>query len=294
MKRKTIGVSAALVFALVGVALLITYSRASNQDVAAPVEWVPVLVLEAAVPAGTPVSDLQGRLMANQVDVTAAPPARLADLGDVANMVTARDLGPDRPLEVGDFVDPAAYARPIAPISVPADLLQASVALSPERVLGGQIRPGDKVAVVASFPDGVIPSGDQAALASAGDTSAEIVIPDEADVPQPQTLVTSGVGRGRTSHLLVHQALVTNVQVENLPVDASANEDPTVLSLAPTGNFVVSLGLSVADLERLVFAKEFGTLWLAIEPDMAVDTESPRVQHANSIWVFPERPTTEQ
>ena len=166
---------------------------------------------------------------------------------------------------------------------MPPELLQASITLEPQRVLGGQIRPGDKVAVFASFADGVVGAEGDAVFARTDTTTSDDGTGTTSNIAAP---------RDRSTHLIIHQALVTNVQVESLPAESTTGEGASALSVAPIGNFVLSLGLPAAEMERLVHAKEYGTLWMALEPDAAVDPESTGVQHPNTIWLTPEVPST--
>ncbi len=66
---------------------------------------------------------------------------------------------------------------------MPEGLLEITVPLDPIRTVGGTVRPGDLVGMIASFADGATPRR--------GPTAA---------------------GPGNTSGFLLHKVLVTNVQ----------------------------------------------------------------------------------
>jgi hypothetical protein len=75
-----------------------------------------------------------------------------------------------------------------------------------------------------------------------------------------------------TTHLIIHSAIITNVQVEQLPTRTDAESaQQSGVDLAPTGNLLVSLAMEPEEVERTVFTAEFGTVWLALESVGAVD-----------------------
>ena len=75
----------------------------------------------------------------------------------------------------------------------------------------------------------------------------------------------------KPTHQVLHQALVTRVDVGLTPSDAGAEPDaeegvepegPAV----PEGSVVVTLALSAPDAETLVWSQEIGSIWLSREP----------------------------
>lgn len=69
-----------------------------------------------------------------------------------------------------------------------------------------------------------------------------------------------------TTHLTLHQVLVTAVQ--GTP---AAAEDPTsgASQAAASESVMVTLALTAADAEKVVYGQEFGTIWLSAEPATA-------------------------
>ncbi len=84
----------------------------------------------------------------------------------------------------------------------------------------------------------------------------------------------------RTTHIIVHKALVTNVQVEELPAEES---ETAGVDLSPTGNLLITVAATPEGVERIVFASEYGTLWLAAEDEEAPEPATP-VRTSGNIY----------
>lgn len=81
---------------------------------------------------------------------------------------------------------------------------------------------------------------------------------------------------GRTSHFILHKVLVTGVRSNGAVLDTSLSD------VAPTGPLSVTLALDAPSVERVVFAAEFGRVWLSAEPDNA-STAGTRAQTRGSV-----------
>jgi pilus assembly protein CpaB len=154
----------------------------------------------------------------------------MASLVALKGKVLSADVGPNGQLKTSSFVDRSSLQVSAGGVDVPADRLQISFSLEPQRVLGGSLRAGDLVAVVWSSATGQ--SG-------------------------PQT------------HIIVQKALVANVQLSNLANAGDSSSGSTTENPAVVGNYTVTLGLSAPDIERLTNGLEFGTIWLAKQPATA-------------------------
>ncbi|GHH71872.1 Flp pilus assembly protein CpaB [Promicromonospora soli] len=78
----------------------------------------------------------------------------------------------------------------------------------------------------------------------------------------------------KPTHQVLHQALVTRVEVGLPPSNAAPEADPEAEEGAepegpavPEGNVLVTLALSAPDAEVLVWSQEIGTIWLSREPE---------------------------
>ncbi len=260
VRRNLIGVAIAAVFAVGGTYLML--GEKSDEKTAADRLQVPTLVVTNAVAAGTSVavlSETPGLAVVRLVDVESKNVDSLVSIADLASykgLVLKADLAANRPLLSSSFVPRGSLSLAPGGVEIPPDLLQVSFSLEPQRALGGALRAGDRVAVIASL--------------AAGTTSA------------PAAAQTRS---GPQTHIVVQKALVANVQLSNLaPVNdrtASPDDGPTVL-----GNYTVTLALSAADSERLAFALENGTLWLAKQSATASGNDS-RIWEAQHVLTDP-------
>lgn len=260
MKRRIIALVAALALAGVGTFVLVGFVQSAEERATADEELVLAYQVRSAIPKNT-----EGELMAQFVGEKEPVPAKLVplgaitDLADLEGFVTAVDLIEGDILVASRFVEPnqvdqAREALPERRVDVPTGHLELPISLDAERALGGIITAGDTVAVVASF--GAVPVD--------GDS---VVVLDDDTVAIPGSAANTQTAEA--THIIIENALVVEVQASTPPA-FTTGEDDLVQStvLAPTGNFVVTFALQPSDVERMVFAAEYGNIWLAAQtPD---------------------------
>ncbi len=279
MNRKWIGVLVAVMFASFGTWVLTGYVRSAESRALEGQESTEVLVVAEPVPAGLAAEEMANKVAAELIPAKVQAPGSVASLDQIAGMVTAVDLVPGEQLLATRFVAPEVFAEAEA-VEVPEGTVEVTVSLSPERAVGGALRPGDLVAVFASFEpfelDGVEPTEETPAV-EVQDVSQDPAAPDEPASPKTPN----------TTHLVIHKVVVTNVLVEQLPAtDATDDTAETDVALAPTGNLLVTLAIDPANAERLVFTAEFGTIWLGQESETA-DESVTRIQTRNTVYDRP-------
>ncbi len=77
---------------------------------------------------------------------------------------------------------------------------------------------------------------------------------------------------------------MTNIQVEELPTEATEESAQAQgVDVAPTGNLLVTIASEAAYIEKIVFAAEWGTVWLALEGELAAE-EFDQVQTRNLVY----------
>jgi len=268
MDRKWIGVLISLVLAAVGTWVLVQYVNSADERALEGTETIDVLVVSETIPEGASIQDVSTRVERQQVPVTAQAVGSLVDLNGLQGQVTSVALVPGEQVIASRFVTPQQFSE-TQEFDIPDELLAVTLSLSPDRALGGELKPGDLVAVVASFGpfdiNGVEPSQ--------VDPDAE---EDPAAEDLPQTPNTSGI--------IVHKAIVTNIQVEELPAETTAESaELQGVELAPTGNLLVTIATEAPYIEKIVFTAEWGTVWLAIEGELAAD-EFDQVQTRNLVY----------
>lgn len=241
MKKKRVTLIAAVALVAVGTVALVLYVNRAEERALAGEELVDVLVLDADVPAGTSATELENFVRTESIPTKVRAEGALASIQDAEGMVAEVDLAEGEQLTQNRLVTAedfnslqARQGRGGGSVSVPEGLLEITVPLDPVRTVGGTVRPGDLVGVIASFTG----------------------IEDQDD---------PAISGRDTSGFLLHKVLVTNVQ--GAPVD-----DPTRTASAeeraptPGGNLFVTVAVDAASAERLVFASSYGDVWLAIEP----------------------------
>jgi pilus assembly protein CpaB len=231
LARRFLAAFAALLLLVVGTAVLVAYVRGADSRALAGVRTVDVLVADELIPEGTTAAELDDLVRTETVPAKTAVDGRVTDLDALAGRVASVDILPGEQLFAGRFARPDDL-QPPGTVDVPAGLQEVSVLLEPQRAVGGRLAAGDKVGVVVSltFEDG---------------TAA--------------------------THAVLHRVLVTQVQGAPAPA-ASTDEQETASSgtPAPSASLMVTLAVSAAQAEAVVFGIEHGTLWLSAEPDGAL------------------------
>lgn len=268
--RRLIAIIAALLLAGAGTFFLVRYVRGAEDRALAGEVVVEVLVADQPIEAGTPAEELTTMVRTERVPTKVAAAGAVGSLQVLAGKVAAVSLLPGEQLIGERFVGPEDFEQGLGPkVDVPEDLLQVTISLSPERAVGGQLAPGDLVAVFASF--------DPFALNSFEPTGTEtsdipVLVPEEED----EESSTARLQTPNSTKIILHFVLVTNLQAEELP--RTVDEEEAAAGgpdLAPTGNLLVTLALNPVDAERLVFSTEHGSVWLAVEGAQADDADTP-------------------
>ncbi|MEZ2388305.1 Flp pilus assembly protein CpaB [bacterium RCC_150] len=244
MKSRLVAGSAAALLAVIGVFLVFSYAQGADQRAVQNLSPVDVLVVKAAIPAGTPVEAMQASLATQQLPQSAVPQSALHTLADSAGKVAAVDLVPGETLVSERLVAPDAVKTP-GEVKVPAGLQEVSFQLEPQRVVGGRLVPGDHIGIFISM--------------SSGGMEAK---PDKS-----------------TTELTIHKVLLTAVQ--RAP-QAGASQQPTPNPSSgpaanpadtnlPTGSLLLTVAVNDVDASKIVFAAEFEKIWLSKEPLDAKD-----------------------
>jgi pilus assembly protein CpaB len=288
MNRKWIGVVVAVVLAAVGTWVLVQYVQSAEERALEGQETIEVLVVSETVPAGVPAETLTTMVRTELVPAKVQAPGSIGDLEELEGQVTAVELLPGEQVISNRFVTAEAFAED-EDFELPDGLVEVTMSLSPERAVGGALRPGDQVAVFASFEPFEIErtvedeSGETTIVITADDDGEDEEAADETSEPAEAPTKTPN-----TTGLIIHKVLVSNVQVEQLPVEPEVGEGEEApdVELAPTGNLLVTLAMEPEQAERFVFTAEFGLVWLAGENDTVLE-DGTQVQTRGSIYDDP-------
>jgi pilus assembly protein CpaB len=270
MNRKITGILAAIVLAAVGTFALVAYVRSAKEQAVAGEQRVEVYVVQSGTPRGTPLADVRGAVDRVEVPAKVRPDDAVTDLDDLDDgLVAGVDLAPGEILLESRLIPAEDLSR--AP--VPEGLQELTVALEPERAVGGRLRAGDTVGVVLSFD----PFDTQDGVGG-----------EEAEQTPNQ------------SHLTFHKVVVTSVQFdvddgENAPAVSEGDDgdededDEEPVASAPSDRLLVTLAVSSPQVEQIVFAAEFGHIWLTAE-NAAADESGTRVVTLGEVYAEAPQP----
>lgn len=247
MKSRLLAGVVAVLLAIVGAVLMVTYAQGADQRAVKNLDPVGVLVVTKAVPAGSSVDTVKASVALEQIPGTAVAKSALNTLDGSVGKVAAADLVPGEQLLAEKLIAPEDL-QTSGSVKVPAGLQEVSFQLEPQRVVGGRLEPGDHVGVFISMPTGGIES-------------------------KP----------GETTQLSIHKALVTSVQrapegaaAKPAPSASAAVEaDPRDVNL-PTGSLMITVAVNDVNAGKIVFAAEFASIWLTREP-LDAQVRGPRV-----------------
>ena len=281
MKKRIIGFIAALVLAMVGTTLLVAYVKGAEDRALAGETIVEVYVAQSRIDQGTPGEDIEDMVLLERIPTKVQVDGAVAALEDIEGLVAAVDLLPGEQLTLARFVVRTSVSRYARTEDAPPGYLEMTMSLSPERFVGGSVTPGDTVAIVASFEPFDI---SQATLPEGLDLTITTEQLDQLLETFFENDALTGDKTPSVSHILEHKALVTNVQEEELPTSTLGDDGEVVTtgaSIAPTGNLLVTVALDAPAIERLVFANEFGSIWIAAEPSNASEDGTMLVDRGN-------------
>lgn len=254
MKARLLGGIAALVVAIIGTVLLFNYVQGADRRALANTETEDVLVVKQEVPAGTPASQLGQYVVNKPVPRTAVAADRVDDIGALGSKVTSVALVPGEQLLNSRMVEAGAFLGP-ARVAVPAGLQEITVRLGIDRVVGGHIQAGDTVGVFVSLGD--------AAAATEGAPAAS----------------------GNGTQLTFHKVLVTAVQFSSgapAQTQSQATQASSQGALnaesdnkqTSSDSYLITFARNAVDAEKLVYAAEFGKIYLSKEPADATEGTS--------------------
>lgn len=246
MKTRLLGGVAALLVAIVGTVLLLTYIQNADNRALANTATKSVYVLSKPVPAGSVVADLSDSLVRKAIPQVALAPGAVTDLAQVENRVTTTDLIPGEQLITSRLVDAGAYLGP-ARVAVPPGMQEFTLRLPIERVAGGKIAAGDTAGVFISL--------DQVTVDPATGT----------------TQTTSSA-----TQLTFHKVLVTAAQFSNGAAADPGTASETSSSASSKGNdtYLITLARNSVDAEKIIHAVEYGKVYLSKEPADAAEDNS--------------------
>ena len=148
MQRRILAAVAAVILAGIGAALLYSYVNSADARAMSKLETTQVLIATNVIPAGT-----SGANLLPLVELTLLPKVAVVE-GALTSVTEIADLEATTDLQVGEQVLASRFAKPnttsTGEIEVPSNLQQFTIQLDPSRVIGTNVKAGDKVGLYIS------------------------------------------------------------------------------------------------------------------------------------------------
>lgn len=251
MRSKLIIIVLALALAGVAAVLAMRYVSSARTEVASTSEPVEILIAQEDIPRGLAAEEL----IAKKMIVLEKVPQRFVAAGAISSVRAIEGQVLATPLSKGEQLTAARFAVPSAAglaYSIPKEYVAIAIPVDEVKGISGLVKPGDHVAVFATFAPG--PKGevnitkillaDAKVLAMGGSLSAETA---------PEATQSKG-------------GLSSATRSEN----AAAN--------------TMTLSVSAADAEKLVFAEETGKVWVTLLPATAEEPPSAPGQTIRTVF----------
>ena len=257
MKSRLLAGVAAVVLAIVGAILVVSYAQGADSRAVKDLDPVSVLVVQKAIPAGTPTAALQAFLTTQELPGTAVSKSALKNLDGQGGKVTSVELLPGEQLVAERLIQPEELKASGA-VEIPKGLQEVSFQLEPQRVVGGRIAAGDHVGVFINLRNGGI----------------------------------EGKSEKETTQLTVHKALVTAVQrapssSPSPQPSPSGPSAPTADTSLPVGSMIVTVAVNDVEATKIVYASNFSdgaSIWLSREPLDATDSGRPGIMTKPEVY----------
>lgn len=247
MNRRVLAAVAAVILAVVGGVLLTTYVQNADARALAGTQPADVLVVTAAIDRGTTLEEARASLAVKKLPGVAVVEGAVASVNELASgSVASADLMVGEQVLTSRFVDPSSDEVNDL-VTVPKGLQELSIQLEPQRVIGSRLRAGDTVGIIGSF---------------------EI---KDARAPDSEAI--------ETTQLVLNTVLVTRVQ----GVVASNPDGGDATAEAPSDSVMVTMAVSARDAEKIVFAAEWGKIWLTQQRENT-DNSTSRLTTAGNIY----------
>lgn len=264
MKRRLGALIAALVLALVGAGLVVSYVHGADARAVESQNPVTVYVAAKLIPTGTSLAtaESQGLLSSTKIASAGRPAGALSTINPSnEHLVATTDIQP------GEFVMTARFGAAAASeqaIGVPADMVAISVQLTAPARVADFITPGSHIAIYATHGLKSLGTSDAAkSFNSLNFTGTNVLLPDTEVIAfgsTPLQTTTSGsasAGKGGSSGA------------------SSTSNDPAT--------YLVTVAVSPADSIRLVHATNGYTLYAGLLGSGAKVSPNGEVDDGNTF-----------
>ena len=264
MKSRLIAGAIAVVLAVAGTVVVVSYVRGADARALSGLDTVRVLVAVEPIAEGTIGTDLTKIVASKELPATAVLPSRVTDLDQLTDQVALVALEPGEQLLSNKFGLPKTSTT--AELVIPPDLQQVTVLLELQRALGGQIKAGDSV--------GVFLSVDESKQTHMKAHNVLVTLVQQVPLAVP---VAGAETDGADAAASTDRAAPVAADAADGETSGAEDSDAAPASGAPpldslTESLLVTLATTAPIAERIVFAANFGTVWLSNEPATASQT----------------------
>jgi pilus assembly protein CpaB len=151
MQRRLIAAIAAVILAGIGAILLFNYVATADARAMAGQSPTDVLVVTDEIPVGTLGSQISGFVEKRQLPASAVANGALASVDEIASLAATTNLLVGEQIIRGRFAAPGTSAN--GEVAVDDNKQLVTVSLEPQRVLGGKLAAGNKVAVYVTYDE---------------------------------------------------------------------------------------------------------------------------------------------
>jgi Flp pilus assembly protein CpaB len=267
VRRRTIAIIGAVVLALVAAGLVVWYVSSLKQEKTPVIVTRPVVVAVSDIPARTTGEEMvaNGLVQQQQVSEAAIVPGAVSSLSSLQGMVLSVPVVKGQQLLQTQLAEPSTQALSFR---IKPGMRAITLAIDRKNAVGGAIKEGDRVDVIATFKSDEF---QVAAMPLGAVLSATEVARLQVLTGLDLTKVISGL-----SVTILQQAEVlaidpleasTTVTTQGSGVFSSGSSTTkTSIPEAP----VITLMVAPADAERLAYAQQFATVAFTLVP--AADT----------------------
>lgn len=256
MRTRLLGGVAALIVAIIGTVLLITYVNAADSRALAGVQTEDVYVVQKAIPQGTPAANLNDYVSKKPVPKAAIPSDPVTDLASLQGKVASVALQPGEQLLTSRFIDPTTLVTP-GRVAVPTGMQEVTLKLPADRVVGGDLAAGDTVGIIISMAkEDALPAQTQMTFNKVLVTAVQLpsgALAQNSGSPSPQASQGGGIGGGSSK------------------------------SSSTSGDYLVTLARPAGDIERIVYADLNGQVYLTKDPASATDSNSAPIDRTKVL-----------
>jgi pilus assembly protein CpaB len=271
LRRRTIALGFAVVFALMATGLVWWYVDSLKGEMERDAQEVTVLVARADIPGRTK-GDLavsKNLVVEQRVAQEAAAPGALTAASQLVGRIIQADVAEGQQIVTSQVVTPEDEGLAFR---IPQGMRAAAVSVSRVDAVGGMIRPGDRVDVIATF--------DYEVFNQANVSAGQVLSPEQIAQVSAATGLDLGASKAAITRMILTQVEVLRID----PVDdiaASESTQPGGKDTPETPDRpVVVLLVTPEDAEKVVFAEQQGRISLSLVP---AEDEIPSVTPGRAI-----------